>query len=66
MVGLDSLPNIKMQLLASLRLKNDGLSMIELANILSKKLKQPVSKSNINHLFRSIKKLATQVRGQQR
>jgi DNA-binding protein WhiA len=66
MVGLDSLPNIKMQLLASLRLKNDGLSMIELANRLSKKLKQPVSKSNINHLFRSIKKLATQVRGQQR
>lgn len=62
-VGLEALPNVKMQLLATLRLKHDGLSMIELAGLLSKKLKQPVSKSNINHLFRSIKQLANQLRG---
>jgi DNA-binding protein WhiA len=65
MVGLDSLPNMKMQLLATIRLKHDGLSMLELADKLSKKLKRPVSKSNINHLFRSIKKLANQIRGLQ-
>jgi DNA-binding protein WhiA len=66
MVGLESLPSLKMQMLAKLRLKHDGLSMIELAQRLSKQLKHPVSKSNVNHMFRSLKQLAQNLRGQPR
>lgn len=56
-LGIKNIPNIKERELAYLRLDNDSLSLIELANILSEKLGKTVTKSNVNHLFISLHKL---------
>lgn len=61
-VGLEALPTQKMVLLAKLRLKHDASSLLELAEMLSDQLGKPVSKSNINHLFRAIKTIAQDLR----
>jgi len=52
--GLDTLENIKERELCKLRLEYESASLQELANLLSKRLKKEVSKSNVNHMFRSI------------
>ncbi|MCX5775831.1 MAG: DNA-binding protein WhiA [Firmicutes bacterium] len=57
-VGIEHLPNEKMKLLCRLRLDNDGASMLELAEKMSDEMHNPVSKSNINHLFRAIHEMA--------
>jgi len=58
LVGIDKLPNEKMTLLARLRLEDESASLIELAERMSATLGKPVSKSNVNHVFRAIKQLA--------
>lgn len=56
-LGIKNIPNVKERELAFMRLENDSLSLIELANILSEKLGKTVTKSNVNHLFISLHKL---------
>lgn len=57
-IGIDSLKTIKLRELAKLRLQNDDASMQELATLLSDKLNESVSKSNISHLFRQLHEVA--------
>ena len=56
-LGIDNITNKKMRILCSLRLENETASMKELAELLSLEINEPVSKSNINHLFRAIHEL---------
>ena len=46
-----------------LRRENEDLSMAELADLLSEEIGVKVSKSNVNHLFRSIHELAVRYSG---
>lgn len=57
MLGLENISNKKMRLCAILRMENEHASLSELADLLSEKLGKPVTKSNINHLFRSLHQL---------
>ena len=57
MLGLENIANKKMRLLAILRLENESASLGELAELLSEKLEKTVTKSNVNHLFRSLHQL---------
>ena len=54
MLGIENIGNKKIRLLCSLRLENESASLNELADLLSEQMDKPVTKSNINHLFRSI------------
>ena len=54
MLGIENIGNKKMRILCSLRLENESASLTELADLLSEQMDKPVTKSNINHLFRSI------------
>ena len=47
-----------MKLLCKARLNNPEANYNELAEIISEELEQSVSKSNVNHLFIRIKKMA--------
>lgn len=58
MLGIDRVQNKKMQALMRLRLKNEDLSLNELASLLSEELGKEVSRSNVNHLFRAIHQMA--------
>lgn len=53
-LGVDNITNIKERELCRLRLTNEAASLQELADLMSEKFKNPISKSNINHLFRSL------------
>ena len=53
-LGIDNITNIKVRELCKIRLENENASLNELANLLSTNLDKPITKSNINHLFRSI------------
>lgn len=53
-LGLMNLTNIKERELAYLRLENESASLVELASLLSEKLNSNITKSNVNHLFRSL------------
>ena len=53
-LGIDNLGNIKERELCHLRLENEAASLQELADMMSEKFKKTITKSNINHLFRSI------------
>ena len=53
-LGIDNLGNIKERELCHLRLANESASLQELADLMSEKFKKNITKSNINHLFRSI------------
>ncbi len=61
--GINNIPNIKMKTLCYLRLENEEMSMQDLADLLSYEIGTKVTKSNINHLFRSIHELAEKYRG---
>ena len=54
MLGIENIGNKKMRILCSLRLENESASLNELADLLTEQMDKPVTKSNINHLFRSI------------
>ncbi len=53
-LGIDNITNIKERELCRLRLSNEAASLQELADLMGEKLKTPISKSNVNHLFRSL------------
>ena len=53
-LGVDNITNLKERELCRLRLANEAASLQELADLLSEKFKKPITKSNVNHLFRSI------------
>ncbi len=53
-LGIKNIINVKERELCYLRLENEGASLVELAELLSEKLDMPITKSNVNHLFRSI------------
>lgn len=60
-LGIDNITNTKVRELCKLRLANENASLSELADLLSQKLDKPITKSNINHLFRSIHSLYTRM-----
>lgn len=62
--GLNQFENPKIKPLCELRLANEDMSMSELAAALSEQLNlnPPVTKSNIAHLFRQIRKVANNYR----
>ena len=62
-LGIHNLPNHKMKVLCYLRRENEDLSMSELADLLSEELGKPISKSNVNHLFRAIHEMAVRYSG---
>lgn len=62
-LGINHVQNKKRAALMRLRLEHDDLSLQELADLLSSELGEPISRSNINHLFRSIHKMAEEYKG---
>ncbi|MCR4880222.1 MAG: DNA-binding protein WhiA [Bacilli bacterium] len=56
-IGLEAIGNKKTQLVASIRNERISVSLDEIASMVSKELKEEVSKSNINHIFRKIHEL---------
>ena len=53
-LGIENITNAKVRLLCSLRLENEAAPLNDLAMLMSEKLGKDITKSNINHLFRSI------------
>jgi len=53
-VGFDKIDNPKLKSLLQLRLKNPDASLDDLRRMLSEELNTAISKSNVNHLFRSL------------
>ena len=62
-LGIDNVQNEKQRILMKIRLEHDDYSLSELANELSTQINNPVSKSNINHLFRAIHEMAERYKG---
>ena len=62
-IGFETLSNKKMALLCKLRLQNEQASLKELAELMGEELGHPVSKSNINHLFRAIHEVYERLKG---
>ena len=56
-LGIKNLRNEKMIVLCELRLENESASLIDLASLMSQKLSKNITKSNVNHIFRSIHEL---------
>ena len=53
-LGIDNITNEKIRILCKLRLENETASLLELADLMSEEMNKPITKSNINHLFRRI------------
>lgn len=62
-LGIEHVQNEKQQLLMKLRLENEDASLNELASMLSEKLGETVSRSNVAHMFRSIHSRANKYKG---
>ncbi|MGA0097510.1 MAG: DNA-binding protein WhiA [Bacilli bacterium] len=62
-IGLDQLDHPKLEKLCRLRLKHDSSSLEELALKMSQHFQKPISKSQLNHLFRSVLALAKKLSG---
>jgi len=62
-IGLDHLDNPKLQTLCRLRLKHDSSSLEELAEMMSSTYQKPISKSQLNHLFRGLIAMAKKLKG---
>lgn len=62
--GYDVFPSDKARALMKLRLSHPEASLGELAELLSEELSATVSKSNVNHLFRSLEELYLQEGGE--
>ncbi len=56
-LGIDNISNEKLKLLCKIRLNNESASLSELAALLSTEMNLNISKSNVNHLFRSLHKM---------
>ena len=65
-LGIHNLHNPKKELLCYLRMENKEASMQELSEMISEELGTKVSKSNINHLFRSLHDLYIKLQGVKR
>ena len=65
-LGIHNLHNPKKELLCYLRMENKETSMIELAEMLSEELGQNITKSNVNHMFRSLHDLYIKLQGVKR
>lgn len=55
--GIANIPNDKERMVCHIRLEKETASLQEIADILSEQLDKVVTKSNINHIFRSIHQL---------
>ena len=53
-LGIENITNEKVRILCKLRLENETASLQELADLMSEEMDKPITKSNINHLFRRI------------
>ena len=62
-LGVKNVLNKKQRELMLIRLEHDDYSLSELAEELSKRLEQPVSKSNVSHHLRQIHELALSLKG---
>jgi DNA-binding protein WhiA len=62
-IGIDKLDQPKLVKLCQLRLKHDSSSLEELAFMMSQHFQKPISKSQLNHLFRGLMVLANKVSG---
>lgn len=62
--GFDVFPSDKSRALMKIRLAHPEASLGELAELLSEELSATVSKSNVNHLFRSLEELYLQEGGE--
>lgn len=62
-LGIHNLHNPKKELLCYLRMENKELSLGELADLLSEELGTVITKSNVNHLFRSLHDLYEKLQG---
>ena len=65
-LGIHNLHNPKKELLCYMRMENKEASMIELAELLSEELGTKISKSNVNHMFRSLHDLYVKLQGVKR
>jgi len=62
-LGIHNLHNPKKELLCYLRMENKEITLIELAEMLSEELGTKVTKSNVNHMFRSLHDLYEKLLG---
>lgn len=62
-LGIHTIHNQKKELLCYLRLENKEATLQELAGMLSEEMGEEISKSNINHLFRSLHDLYIKIQG---
>ena len=62
-LGIHNLHNPKKELLCYLRMENKEVTLTELAEMISDEMGVPVTKSNVNHLFRSLHDLYLKLRG---
>ena len=53
-LGIENIQNKKMKILMKTRLIHDDFTLFELSQEMTRELGEPISKSNINHLFRAI------------
>ncbi len=65
-LGIHNLHNTKKELLCYLRMENKELSLGELADLMSEELGILITKSNVNHLFRSLHDLYIKLQGVKR
>ena len=56
-LGIKNISNEKAKLLCQLRKENESASLVDLASLMSEALDKPITKSNINHLFRYLHEL---------
>jgi DNA-binding protein WhiA len=61
-IGIPHLDHPRLETLCRLRLKHDSSSLEELAVMMSKHFQRPISKSQLNHLFRHLYVMADKVR----
>ena len=65
-LGIHNLHNPKKELLCYMRMENKELSFVELAELLSDELGTKITKSNVNHMFRSLHDLYIKLQGVKR
>ena len=53
-LGIKNIKNEKLRIICELRLENEAMTLNDLAALLSEKMDKPVTKSNVNHLFRNL------------
>lgn len=62
-LGIHNLHNQKKELLCYLRLENKEITLSELAELMSDEMGIVITKSNVNHLFRSLHDLYLKIKG---